>query len=49
MLSIKQGGIKYHFLSLWIEPQPPESLANTLLIKPMDWYEQFYFKQFSLV
>ena len=35
MLSAKQGGIKYHFLSLWydstgIEPRSPGTLANTL-------------------
>ena len=31
MLSVKQGGIKYHFLSLW----SPGPLANTLTAKPM--------------
>ena len=35
MLSVKQGGIKYHFLSLWydsawIEPRSPGLLVNTL-------------------
>ena len=38
MLSVKQGGIKYHFFLVFcmtwpgIEPQPPEPLANTLPI-----------------
>ena len=40
MLSVKQGGIKYHF---WVfgmtrpgtEPWSPEPLANTLHIRPM--------------
>ena len=31
MLSVKQGGIKYHFLSLWYNPDYWE----TLLISPM--------------
>ena len=41
MLSVKQGGIKYHFSWVFgmtrpgIEPQSPKPLANTLLIKPM--------------
>ena len=36
MLSIKQGGIKYHFLSrLWIEPRSPGPLANTLPAIPI--------------
>ena len=40
MLSVKQGSIKYHFLSLsydstWDWTQVPRLLANTLLIKPM--------------
>ena len=40
MLSVKQGGIKYHFLSLWYdstryEPESPGPLANTLTITPM--------------
>ena len=35
MLSVKQGGIKYHFLSLWIEPRSPGPLANTLTARPM--------------
>ena len=35
MLSVKQGGIKYHFLSLWydstwLNPGLPGPLANTL-------------------
>ena len=37
MLSVKQGGIKYHFLSLWynsIKPRSPRPLENTLLIRP---------------
>ena len=34
MLSVKQGGIKYHFgmTQPGIEPQSPESLADTLTI-----------------
>ena len=41
MLSIKQGDIKYHFLSLWygrprMEPHSLGPLANTLTIIPMD-------------
>ena len=44
MLSVKQGGIKYH---IWvfgmtrpgIEPRSPGPLANTLLIRPMAQYE----------
>ena len=40
MLSVKQSGIKYHFLSLWYNStwdrtQSPEPLANTLFIRPM--------------
>ena len=37
MLSVKQGGIKYHFLSPQpgIEPWSPGPLANTLLIRPI--------------
>ena len=40
MLSVKQGSIKYHFLSLWydstgIEPRSPGPLANTLTIMLM--------------
>ena len=41
MLSVKQGGIKYHFLKIFgmtrpgIEPWSPGPLANTLLIRPM--------------
>ena len=39
-LSVKQGSIKYHFLSLWydstwIEPKSPGPLAKTLTIMPM--------------
>ena len=30
MLSVKQGSIKYHFLSLWYEPRSPRPLVNTL-------------------
>ena len=49
MLSVKQGGIKYHF---WvfsmtrpeIEPRSPGPLANTLLIWPMVRY--IYIRQF---
>ena len=45
MLSVKQGGIKYHF---WvfdmtrpaIELQSPEPLANSLLISPVVWSNQ---------
>ena len=39
MLSVKQGGIKYHFFSVFgmiqpgIEPRSPGPLANTLLFK----------------
>ena len=40
MLSVKQGGIKYHFSVFGmsrpgIEPRSPRPLANILLIKPM--------------
>ena len=39
MQSVKQGGIKYHFLSLWYdsiwEPRSPGPLVNTLSIMPM--------------
>ena len=35
MLSVKQGGIKYHFF--FIEPWFSGPLVNTLLIKPMVW------------
>ena len=42
MLSVKQGGIKYHFwvfdMTLTeIEPRSPGPLANTLLIIPSAW------------
>ena len=38
MVSVKQGGIKYHFwvfgmTGSGIEPQSPETLVNTLFIK----------------
>ena len=41
MLSVKQGGIKYHILSLWydltwIEPRSPGPLANILTKKNPD-------------
>ena len=41
MLSVKQGGIKYHFLVFGmtqrrIEPWSLGLLANTLLIRPID-------------
>ena len=37
MLNVKQGGIKYHFLSFWYdstwdEPWSPGPLTNTLII-----------------
>ena len=41
MLSVKQGGIKYHYLFFFgmtragIEPQSPGPLVNTLLIRPV--------------
>ena len=40
MLSVKQDGIKYHFLSLWYDSTwdwtpSPGPLANTLLIRPI--------------
>ena len=41
LLSVKQGGIKYHFKSLWYDatwdgtPRSPGSLANTLPTRPM--------------
>ena len=43
LLSVKQGGIKYHFWVFGmtlpgIEPVSPGSLANTLLIKKNTWY-----------
>ena len=35
MLSVKQGGIKYHFLTQHgIEPRPLKTLANTLANGP---------------
>ena len=42
MLSVKQGGIKYHFRVFGmarsrIEPKSPRPLANTLTIMPMAW------------
>ena len=46
MLSVKQGGIKYHFLKVFgvtrpgIEPQPPGPLAHTLPTGPMSRLEQ---------
>ena len=47
MLSVKQGGIKYHFLSLWydstgIEPRSPGPLANTLTARPMSGMSGIY-------
>ena len=44
MLSVKQGGIKYHFwvfgmTRLRIEPRSSGPLANTLLIRPMARYK----------
>ena len=46
-LSIKRGGIKYHFkvfgiTRLGIEPRPPGPLVNTLPTKPMSRYILFY-------
>ena len=41
MLSVKQGGIKYHFFLVFgmtrpeIEPRSPKPLVNTLTIRPM--------------
>ena len=37
MLSVKQGGINYHFSMIQpgIEPQVSQTIANTLLIRPM--------------
>ena len=40
MLSVKQGGIKYHFLSLWYDStwdwtRSPRPLANTLTARPI--------------
>ena len=40
MLSVKQGGVKYHFWVFGmtlpgIEPQSVEQLANILLIRPI--------------
>ena len=48
MLSVKQGSIKYHFLSLWYgtEPQGPGPLANTLTIMPMGQYQIELFKNY---
>ena len=42
MLSVKQGGIKYHFwvcgrIRLVIEPKSPELLAKTQTIIPIRW------------
>ena len=42
MLSVKQGGIKYHFWVFgmtWpgIEPRSPGPFANILLIRPIDF------------
>ena len=49
MLSVKQGGIKYHFLSLWyeIEPQSPGPLANTLLIRAIIQLSFYYVNNFD--
>ena len=52
ILSVKQGGIKYHFLSLsydstWDWTSSPGPLANTLLIRPttrLMWIHKFTFK-----
>ena len=43
MLSVKQGGIKYHFwvfgmIQPGIEPQSPDPLVNTQLIWPKEGY-----------
>ena len=43
MLSVKQGGAKYHiwiFSMTWpgIEPRSPGWSANTLLIRPIAWF-----------
>ena len=37
LLSVKQGGVKYHFKSLLksLEPRSPGPLANTLPTRPM--------------
>ena len=42
ILSVKQGSIKYHFLSLWYDSnwgwtQSPRPLANTQTIMQMGW------------
>ena len=42
-VSVKQGGIKYHFLSFWydstgIDPKSPEPLGNTLTLMPKSGY-----------
>ena len=45
LLSVKQGGIKYHFLSLTrpgIEPRSPGRLANTLTARPMSGFICIY-------
>ena len=42
MLSVKQGGIKYNFLSMTqpgIEPRSPGPLTNTLLIRLIFGFE----------
>ena len=52
MMSVKQGGIKYHFLIFGMTQPAIEPQANTLPSRPMGrfyTYKQFYFKQFSLV
>ena len=51
-MSVKQGGIKYHFwvfgmTRLGIEPQSPGPLANTLLIRQMARFVNIIFKFFT--
>ena len=48
MVSVKQGGIKYHFFEFWgltrpgIKPQSPGPLTNTLSTEPMGLCQYIY-------
>ena len=48
VMSAKQGGIKYHFFLVFgitrpgIEPRSPGPLANTLLIRPRQFFVMLY-------
>ena len=44
MLNVKQGRIKYHFLSLWYDSSGP--LANTLTNRPISGRVYIYIYKF---